>query len=1013
MSVPVTGTVQLASQSVGDIQSNPYWDSIMNAINTGSATIVPITASGVAAPAGSKIISNPNGYNPMSSGSGGQGYMATVTSIDDNGNPVTSQVYTPISGFGIQDSSGKLIPGSLPTYNPMSTTQTPPDIAISPNASQPGVYNIQFDNPSSEGSISGVVATNSSGVIQPINNLAQQFTYTPGSPGGFFQSGLGQFLEMAIPMALSAGGAAAGLLGSLSSGVESVTGLTVGSVANAAVTGAVTGALKTAVTGGNILTGAATGAISSGVGAEVAQNAPAINSITGSPIITSGLVGAGVGALTGAVTGGNVGTSALTGGISGTVSGAVNSATSGSGIPSMVTNPITGAITNAIVGTTAPTSMSTNATNTPASTSGTTAPASTNSTTGGTSPTGGTPMTTVTPSSMNTAPGTGADIVSAAAAAGQTIDPATAASMAAIGWTASLISGIASQATSNGQSMASTDWSALSSVNPTVAAADVASGNFSALGTMLSGLLTSPTVTATLIGSGLVTAADVYAMNNAASAGNLIANAATTAGQNLSAADIAQGNILSNAATQSAGVVSAADIAAAQTQAAAATAGGQAMSGAYTLGGQQTIQGLNQAQTAINNTVPAITQAQAPYTALGTQAATELAAGLAPGGQFNTPFSMADMGNVMPAYQFALQQGLQTTNNAAAVGGTQLSSANIQNLDTFAQNTANQWEVSAFNQWLQQNNLTLSGLQNAIATGQASANTISNALQNAGINTATIQQAIGSAAATATTNAAAATSNANNSAAGFTAAGTTGAANATAAGIQGSANALGNATIGSANAINTGNTTAAQANANAMVSQGNIATSGATNIMNDLAYVAGKSGTTVPQSMSSAQPVNPSSIISQSLGSSGAPAPTSTSSYAASAPPAGGTTDPVTGQYTVTDPSTGGSTTYVSQNNGTILSSSPSAGAPALNTTTTGLTSTDNVAITNNAGVTTAVPGGGFTADSPSLTGTTSTDNLTLNAGNVATPTLSAPTIDPSITTDFTSNIVPDYSLGP
>ena len=157
--------------------------------------------------------------------------------------------------------------------------------------------------------------------------------------------------------------------------------------------------------------------------------------------------------------------------------------------------------------------------------------------------------------------------------------------------------------------------------------------------------------------------------------------------------------------------------------------------------------------------------------------------------------------------------------------------------------------------------------------------------------------------------------------------------------------------------------------------------------------------------MSSAQPLNTSS---GSSGTSGTPSATSTSSYAASAPPVGGTTDPVTGQYTVTDPSTGGSTTYVSQNNGTILSSSPSAGAPALNTTTTGLTSTNNVPITNNAGVTTAVPGGGFTSSEPSLIGTTSTDNITLNAGNVATPTLA-----PNITTDFSSNIVPDYSLGP
>ena len=327
MSVPLTGTVQLASQGVSDIQSNPYWDSIMGAINNGTASIVQ------------------TGSNP--------GYLGLPS--------------TPIYGISI---GGTILPASTATNIPIMGGMTPAAVSISPVTGTPGAYNISFGNPESEGNISGVVATDSSGAIQPINNLAQQFTYTPGSPGGFFQSGFGQFLEMAIPMALTAGGAAAGLLGSLSSGVESVTGLTAGSAANAAVTGAITGALKNAVTGGNILSGAATGAISSGVGSEVAQNAPAINSITGSPTITSGLVGAGVGALTGAVTGGNVGQSALTGGISGTVSGAVNSATSGSGIPSMVTNPITGAITQGIVGAATP--------------------ASTNSTTGSTSTTGGT-----------------------------------------------------------------------------------------------------------------------------------------------------------------------------------------------------------------------------------------------------------------------------------------------------------------------------------------------------------------------------------------------------------------------------------------------------------------------------------------------------------------------------------------------------------------------------------------------------------------------------------------------
>lgn len=354
-------------------------------------------------------------------------------------------------------------------------------------------------------------------------------------------------------------------------------------------------------------------------------------------------------------------------------------------------------------------------------------------------------------SGSGAATATGADIANAAASSGVTLDSTTAASLASAGYTPAQISAIASNA--NG-AMTASDWSTLAS-NPIVQTS--------------SGIQLPPGLSPSaqqFLGSGagqqvlgglLQGAGALYAGGNAGQAGSTIANAAT-----------ATGSQLANAAT--------------------------------TAGAQQ-VAGLNNAQTSVNSTLANIQGLQAPTLAAGTTALNNLSQGLQKGGQFNTPFTMA-MAQNMPAYQFALGQGSQSINNAAAAGGTQLSSANTQNLGNYASGLAAQYENQAFNQNLAQNQQALGGLQNLTNVGQNAQQQTQQALTQAGLNSQQIATGIGA------TNA--------------------------------------NATTGAANSLASGQMTAANANANALTAQGNIATNATGGIANNLATGYGLNSVAAP-----------------------------------------------------------------------------------------------------------------------------------------------------------------------
>ena len=196
-----------------------------------------------------------------------------------------------------------------------------------------------------------------------------------------------------------------------------------------------------------------------------------------------------------------------------------------------------------------------------------------------------------------------------------------------------------------------------------------------------------------------------------------------------------------------------------------ATAGkliGSLISGAASIGGALIQTGANNkaaAQTtAAGNTAIAtqgnvLTQQQAlqqPFISAGTSALGQYQAGTQPGGQFNTPFSTANMSNVMPAFTFADSQAQAAMNNQMAMGGQNLSSNAVQGAGTLAAGLAGQYENQAFNQYQTTNNDAASKLQTLVSGGQTATNQVGANLGTYGSNVGNITMAQGAANAGAT-----------------------------------------------------------------------------------------------------------------------------------------------------------------------------------------------------------------------------------------------------------------------
>ena len=159
--------------------------------------------------------------------------------------------------------------------NPVNTGE---DVSVSPIKGQPGVYQVGFYNPASEGNVAGVIGTDPmTGTLSPISyeNATKQFQYTPGSGGGFLGgmlSGLGSLLSNPI-VSLGLGAITGGLSGALTEGAAGLlteAGLS-SELASTLAPGLVGGAMNSAMaiaTGGDVgkafLSGVAGGSLSSG-----------------------------------------------------------------------------------------------------------------------------------------------------------------------------------------------------------------------------------------------------------------------------------------------------------------------------------------------------------------------------------------------------------------------------------------------------------------------------------------------------------------------------------------------------------------------------------------------------------------------------------------------------------------------------------------------------------------------------------------------------------------------------
>lgn len=89
-----------------------------------------------------------------------------------------------------------------------------------------------------------------------------------------------------------------------------------------------------------------------------------------------------------------------------------------------------------------------------------------------------------------------------------------------------------------------------------------------------------------------------------------------------------------------------------------------------------------------------------PRITAGQQGVSALQTGLAPGGQYATPFTM-EQALVSPAMKTALEQGQEAVQTGAAAKGGLLTSNTLADLTKYGQKVGAQYEQEAFNQWLQ------------------------------------------------------------------------------------------------------------------------------------------------------------------------------------------------------------------------------------------------------------------------------------------------------------------------
>ena len=248
-------------------------------------TIAPVqpTAMAVSNPTPVAPTSNLDQYNSQTQNAvKNAGLDTTMNTVTGGGNltDIINQGLTPQAVGQYKDASGQMINAAPNTF-----------VVSNPDGSG-GALNYFF------------TVDPKTGATAPINNPAQNLTYTPGSPGGFINglvSQAGDIIKTVAPIALD--------IALIANGVDPVTA------------GAITGSTSAAANGGNvgdILKGGVVGGVSGYAGGAASDYVGA-----GAPI-TSGVAGGAASGATGAaLTGQDIVKGAATGGIVGGGAGAL------------------------------------------------------------------------------------------------------------------------------------------------------------------------------------------------------------------------------------------------------------------------------------------------------------------------------------------------------------------------------------------------------------------------------------------------------------------------------------------------------------------------------------------------------------------------------------------------------------------------------------------------------------------------------------------------------------------
>lgn len=126
---------------------------------------------------------------------------------------------------------------------------------------------------------------------------------------------------------------------------------------------------------------------------------------------------------------------------------------------------------------------------------------------------------------------------------------------------------------------------------------------------------------------------------------------------------------------------------------------------------------------------------QQPFLTAGTGAVNQLAAGVAPGGQFTQNFTPADfLAGQDLGYAFRMSEGMKALNASMAAKGLGVSGAGIKGAINYGQNAGSQEYQNAFNRYQTNRANVLNPLQSLAGVGQSTATALGTAGSNMASN---------------------------------------------------------------------------------------------------------------------------------------------------------------------------------------------------------------------------------------------------------------------------------------